>query len=181
MDRCNNPPKIGIIGAGFSGLGFAVQLRKQLNIDNFTIFDENQDVGGTWLVNTYPGCACDIPSHLYSYSFEPNPNWSKSYSGQEEIWEYLRNVAKKYDIYPNIKFHHRVTSTEWDEKVNKWHIKVLNIKSNKEETHIFDILISSIGGLRVPNYPPQFDAFEGPKMHSAEWEVEQVQYKSYPK
>ncbi|ODM93451.1 Baeyer-Villiger monooxygenase [Orchesella cincta] len=170
MDRCNNPPKIAIIGAGFSGLCSAIQLRKQLNLDSFTIFDENQDVGGTWLVNTYPGCACDVPSHLYSYSFEPNPYWSKTYSGQEEILEYLRNVAKKYEIYPNIKFQHRVTSTEWDDKISKWHVTVLDKTSDREETHVFDILISSIGGLRVPNYPQQFEAFEGSKMHSAVWD-----------
>jgi len=73
MDQWTNPPQICIIGAGFSGLCAAIQIRKQLKIETFTVFDENSDVGGTWLVNTYPGCACDVQSHLYSYSFEPNP------------------------------------------------------------------------------------------------------------
>ncbi|CAL8069130.1 unnamed protein product [Orchesella dallaii] len=166
-----NPNRsFSLLITSFSGVCVAVQLRKQLNIESYTVFDENRDVGGTWLVNTYPGCACDIPSHLYSYSFEPNPNWSKVYSGQEEIWEYLRNVAKKYDVYANIKFNHRVISAEWDEKIGKWLVKVLDKPNNKEEIYIFDILISSAGALRVPNYPQQFEAFEGPKMHSAVWD-----------
>ena len=86
-----------IIGTGFSGLGMAIQLRKE-GRDDIVILEKAHDVGGTWRDNSYPGCACDIPSHMYSFSFEQNPGWSRAYSPQPEIWRYLRNVADKYGL-----------------------------------------------------------------------------------
>ena len=93
---------IAIIGAGFSGLGLAVRLREQ-GVEDFVILERNADVGGTWWANTYPGCACDVPSHLYSFSFAPNPDWSRTYSPQPEIRAYLERVARERDLYRSIR------------------------------------------------------------------------------
>src|SRR5205809_1963351 len=86
-----------IVGSGFAGLGAAIRLMKE-GRDDFLVIERGSEVGGTWRDNTYPGAACDVPSHLYSYSFELNPNWSRSFSPQDEIQEYLRSVAAKYDV-----------------------------------------------------------------------------------
>ncbi len=89
-----------ILGTGFSGLGMAIRLKQQ-GYENFVLLEQASDIGGTWRDNTYPGCACDIPSHLYSFSFALNPNWSRAYSPQREIWDYLRRCAKHYGILPH--------------------------------------------------------------------------------
>lgn len=93
---------IAILGTGFSGLGMAIRLKQQGQND-FVVIEKAADTGGTWRDNTYPGCACDIPSHLYSFSFALNPRWSRTYSSQREIWEYLRGCAKCFGILPHIQ------------------------------------------------------------------------------
>ena len=93
---------IAIIGAGFSGLGTAIRLRAE-GFDDFVVLERHADVGGTWWANTYPGCACDVPSHLYSFSFAPNPDWTRTYSPQPEIRDYLRRCAERYDLYRSIR------------------------------------------------------------------------------
>ncbi len=134
-------PSVAIIGAGFSGLCAAIQLRLQLGLDSFTLLEANGDVGGTWLTNVYPGCACDVPSHLYSLSFEPNPRWSHAYSPQQEIYEYLREVAKKYDLYPKIMFGTRVEECVWNEACKNWSLKTVNVtEPSKVTTLQFDIM-----------------------------------------
>src|SRR5687767_5972965 len=94
---------IAVIGTGFSGLGMAIRL-KQEAINDFVVFEKENDVGGTWRDNTYPGCACDVESNLYSFSFAPNPNWSRLYSAQPEIWRYLKTCAKDFGIIPHVRF-----------------------------------------------------------------------------
>src|ERR1700716_252934 len=111
------PPRhvhVAIVGSGFAGLGMAIRL-KQAGIEDFVVLERAEDVGGTWRDNTYPGCACDVPSHLYSFSFAPNPNWSRSYSPQAEIWNYLRDCAQRYGILPHVRFGHEVLEAAWDE------------------------------------------------------------------
>src|SRR5213083_1759870 len=93
---------IAIVGAGFSGLGLAIRLRDE-GPDDFIVLDRGSDVGGTWHYNTYPGCACDVPSHLYSFSFAPNPDWSQTYSTQEEIRDYLRDCADRFGVRPHVR------------------------------------------------------------------------------
>ena len=110
---------IAIIGAGFSGLGLAVRLREQ-GVEDFVILERNADVGGTWWANTYPGCACDVPSHLYSFSFAPNPDWSRTYSPQPEIRAYLERVARERDLYRSIRFGTSVTGADWDDAAGRW-------------------------------------------------------------
>src|SRR5260370_36373728 len=103
-----------IVGAGFSGVCAGIQLRRA-GIHDFVILEKAESVGGTWRENTYPGAACDIPSHLYSFSFEPNPTWTRPYSPQKEIWDYLRNVADKYNVRRRTRFNAAVTSATWDD------------------------------------------------------------------
>src|ERR671916_393544 len=100
---------VAIIGSGFSGLGMAIRL-KQAGLNDFVVLERTAEVGGTWQANTYPGCACDVPSHLYSFSFAPNPEWSQTYSTQPEIWAYLRGVADRFGIRPHVRLDHTATS-----------------------------------------------------------------------
>src|SRR5687767_3823565 len=101
-----------IVGSGFSGIGMAVRL-KQAGRHDFMILERGDDLGGTWHFNTYPGCACDVPSHLYSFSFAPNPHWSQTYSPQAEIRAYLRGVADRFGVRPHVKLEHAVTGADW--------------------------------------------------------------------
>src|SRR5881392_1750486 len=94
--------RIGILGAGFGGLGMAIRL-KQVGIDDFVIWERDTEVGGTWWANTYPGCQCDIPSHLYSFSFAPNPDWTRTYPLQPELKRYLRECTERYGVRDHIR------------------------------------------------------------------------------
>ena len=106
--------RIAIVGTGFAGLGLAIQLQ-QAGIEDFVLIERAADVGGTWQANTYPGCQCDVPSHLYSFSFAPNPGWTRTYSRQPEIWRYLRDLADRHGLRPHIHFGHDLTEAVWDE------------------------------------------------------------------
>jgi cation diffusion facilitator CzcD-associated flavoprotein CzcO len=113
--------RIAIVGSGFAGLGAAIRLR-QAGIEDFVVFERGEAVGGTWNFNTYPGCQCDIPSHLYSFSFAPNPNWSRTYSKQPEIFEYLRRCSREHGIDAHVRLRCEVTSASWDEQAQLWRI-----------------------------------------------------------
>ena len=113
--------RIVIVGAGFSGLGMAIRL-KQSGVDDFVVFERDEEVGGTWWANTYPGCQCDIPSHLYSFSFAPNPEWTRTYPLQPEIREYLRACADRFGLRAHIRFRCPVQRAEWDEREGVWQI-----------------------------------------------------------
>ena len=106
--------RVAIIGAGFSGIGMAIRLLAD-GIDDFYVLERADDLGGTWRDNTYPGCQCDIPSALYSFSFAPNPEWSRLYPLQSEIRDYLHRVAHDHGVIPHIRFGHEVTGAAWDE------------------------------------------------------------------
>ena len=155
---------IAIIGSGFSGMGMAIRLLQEGKTD-FVVLERADDVGGTWQANRYPGCQCDIPSHLYSFSFALNPNWSRTYSKQQEIWDYMRRVAEDYGVMPYIRLNHEVTGAEWDEDQQHWRIET----SQGELTA--DILVAGPGGLSEPSIPsiPGLESFQGPAFHTAEW------------
>ncbi|WP_026360891.1 flavin-containing monooxygenase [Amycolatopsis nigrescens] len=155
-----------IVGTGFSGLGMAIQLRKEGRTD-FVILEKADDVGGTWRDNTYPGCACDIQSHMYSFSFEQNPDWSRSFSPQPEIWDYLRRVAEKYDIYSHVRFGQEMTGARWDADENRWHVAT---KGGDE--FVGQFLVAGVGALHLPQIPalPGIERFAGRSFHSAEWD-----------
>src|SRR4051794_29995703 len=114
--------KVAIVGTGFSGLGTAIRLRQE-GIEDFVVLERGSDVGGTWHWNTYPGCACDIPSHLYSFSFAPNPHWSQTYSRQPEIRDYLRRTADDFGVRPYIRFDTTVEGAEWNDDEKRWHLE----------------------------------------------------------
>ncbi|MEJ3744658.1 NAD(P)/FAD-dependent oxidoreductase [Actinomycetes bacterium KLBMP 9797] len=153
--------RIAIIGAGFGGLGAAIRLR-QRGYDDFVVLDRGADVGGTWRDNTYPGCACDVPSHMYSYSFRLNPSWSRSFSPQPEIWEYLRRCVADYDLERHLRLRTEVHSAAWD---GQWVIETSG------GTYRADVLISAAGPLCEPAMPklPGLEAFAGEVFHSARW------------
>ncbi|MEV4055390.1 NAD(P)/FAD-dependent oxidoreductase [Amycolatopsis sp. NPDC049688] len=154
-----------IVGTGFSGLGMAIQLRKE-GRDDFVVLEKAHDVGGTWRDNSYPGCACDIPSHMYSFSFEQNPGWSRAYSPQPEIWRYMREVADKHDLRRFIRFGQEMTGARWDAEENRWHIA-----TRGGDEFVADALVAGVGALHLPMIPelPGIERFQGPAYHSARW------------
>lgn len=157
--------RIIIIGAGFAGLGAAVKV-KEAGFAAITVLEQANDVGGTWLANTYPGCACDIQSNLYSFSFEPNPHWTRTYPRQPEILAYLQHVAHKYAIRPLIRFNTEVTEARWDDAANVW-----NVHTATGDIHTAEILINGTGPLSRPKNPDVvgLDRFQGTLFHSARW------------
>src|SRR5918999_4009456 len=106
---------IAIVGSGFTGLGMAIRL-KQTGMNDFVVLERADAVGATWQANTYPGCACDVPSHLYSFSFAPNPAWTRTYSSQPEIWAYLRRCADRFGVRPHVRLGCAVESATWLEQ-----------------------------------------------------------------
>jgi cation diffusion facilitator CzcD-associated flavoprotein CzcO len=155
---------IAILGAGFGGLGMAIRL-KQEGIDDFVIFERDTEVGGTWWANSYPGCQCDIPSHLYSYSFAPNPDWTRTYPLQEELRRYARATAERFDVVDHIRFGCEVGGAQWHEDSQQWRIET----SAGEFTA--DVLIAAPGFLSEPSIPPLpgLETFAGPVFHTARW------------
>jgi cation diffusion facilitator CzcD-associated flavoprotein CzcO len=156
---------IAIIGTGFGGLGMAIRL-KRVGFHNLTLFEKADDVGGCWRDNTYPGAACDVPSHLYSYSFAQNTEWSRRFAPQAEIHQYLRDTADKFGIVPHIRFNAEVTALEFVEATATWAITL-----EDGSAHVADVIITATGLLSRPLIPgiPGIDTFEGEQFHSATW------------
>lgn len=163
MDKKNHF-EVVILGSGFAGIGMAIRL-KQSGIDDFVIVERARDVGGVWRDNDYPGCACDVESHLYSFSFAPNPNWSRMFSPQKEIWEYLQNCSKRFDVYSKIRFDHKVVSLKWQSETSLW-----KIETSQGEFFARSV-ISATGALSEPKIPeiPGLEDFKGDKFHSSQW------------
>jgi cation diffusion facilitator CzcD-associated flavoprotein CzcO len=161
----NEHHRVAIIGTGFAGLGMAIRL-KQAGIEDFVVLERADDVGGTWRDNTYPGCQCDVPSHLYSFSFAPNPEWSRTFSRQEEIWDYLRECAERFGINPHVRFDHEVLEAAWDDESSRWCLQT----PHGELTA--DVVVSGTGALSEPSIPsvPGLEDFEGAAFHSARWD-----------
>ena len=155
-----------VIGTGFSGMGAAMKLR-DAGREDFIVLEKAHDVGGTWRDNTYPGCECDIPSHMYSFSYELNPEWSKSFSGQEEIWAYMRKVADEQGLRKYIRFGVEVTGAAWDDTRKRW-----TVHTTEGDDYDARVVIAGVGGLHIPNVPeiPGAESFAGPRFHSAEWD-----------
>jgi cation diffusion facilitator CzcD-associated flavoprotein CzcO len=154
-----------IIGTGFSGIGMGIALQKQ-GVD-FLILEKADDVGGTWRDNTYPGCACDVPSHLYSFSFEPKATWSKLFSPQPEILEYLKGVTDKYGLRRYIRFGSLVDRAHWDDRESRWHVF-----TQCGQEYVAQFVISGAGALHIPRLPDidGIDEFAGAAFHSAQWD-----------
>ena len=155
-----------IVGAGFSGLCMAIQLR-QAGMDSFLIIEKAEEIGGTWWYNRYPGCACDIPSHLYSFSFDRNPEWTRRYAEQPEILDYLRAAAQRHGVALRIRLKTPLREAAWDEQQGVWHAITgdgVRIAAR--------VLVSGMGALHVPRYPELngLERFRGPAFHSANWD-----------
>ena len=161
-----------IIGAGMSGLGLAVQLIRNYGYRDFQIVEKVADVGGTWLVNTYPGCGCDVASHFYSYSFELNPDWSQKFSMRSEIQAYFRGVAEKYDIVRHVTFNTTVERAEWNDGGQFWETTLRDQRTKETFTKRSRILVSGVGNLSVPRdcEIPGADKYQGSLFHSALWD-----------
>lgn len=158
-------PKVLIIGAGASGIGLAIQL-KRAGLQSFTLLEKSDDLGGVWLENTYPGAACDVPSHLYSYSFALKKDWSRKYARQPEIHQYFRDCAERFGLVEHIQFGATVIRAEFDESESVWRVLTADGKS-----HVANILVNAIGQLNRPHLPsiPGIDSFNGTTFHSARW------------
>ncbi len=161
-----NGPSVGIIGAGPGGLALGIFLRRA-GFRDFTIFDREDGVGGTWRINTYPGLACDVKSHLYSYSFDLNPHWSRLWSGQPEILEYFEQCAQRYRLAPNLRLNTEIVSARWDPDGRSW-----CLKTGSGEQHRFDVVVSAVGLFTQPVMPNliEEEPFTGTVMHSARWD-----------
>ena len=161
--------RIAIVGSGFAGLGMAIRLQ-QMGITSFTIYEAADDIGGTWRDNTYPGATCDVPSHLYSFSFEPNPAWSRVFAGQTEILGYLKHCARKYGVERYVRCNARVAAARFDEASQLWRIDI--IANGSRETVDADVVIAANGALSRPATPgiPGLERFEGKLFHSARWD-----------
>lgn len=157
--------RIVIIGGGFSGIGMAVRLRQQ-GITDFVILERASAIGGTWRDNSYPGCACDVQSVLYSFSFAPNPDWSRTYSQQPEIWAYLQRCVRDFDVGRHIVFDANVTSAAWDDDAQQWTV------TTTEQRWLADVVVMASGPLSDPVMPSidGLELFAGTTFHSSRWD-----------
>jgi cation diffusion facilitator CzcD-associated flavoprotein CzcO len=156
--------RVAVIGSGFSGLGTAIRLMQQ-GIDDFLVFERADEVGGTWRDNTYPGCACDVMSHLYSFSFAPNPRWRSTFGKQQELFDYLRDCADQFGVRSRIRFRHELTEARWDDLLKRWRI------STTGGDYTAQVLVTGTGYLSEPAIPdiPGLAGFQGEVFHSARW------------
>jgi cation diffusion facilitator CzcD-associated flavoprotein CzcO len=157
--------RVAVIGSGFGGLGAAVRLRRE-GITDFVILERADAVGGTWRDNSYPGCACDVPSHLYSFSFAPNPDWPRAFSGQQHIRAYLERVTDVFGLRPHLRFGAEVKQARWDAAARRWEVTT----AAGELTA--DVLVSATGPLSDPKIPdiPGIEDFPGRVFHSSRWD-----------
>lgn len=159
-------PSVLIIGTGFGGLGMAIQLKKA-GIESFVMLEKGTAVGGTWRDNTYPGAACDVQSHFYSFSFEPKHDWSRKFGLQPEILGYMQHCVEKYGLAGHIHFEKEVASAAFDDTTNSW-----TVTTTTGDTYRSEIVITATGQLNQPACPdiPGMEAFTGKMFHSARWD-----------
>jgi cation diffusion facilitator CzcD-associated flavoprotein CzcO len=157
--------RVAIIGAGFAGIGMAIKLQ-QANAGPYLVFERAGRIGGTWRENHYPGCCCDVPSHVYSYSFDLNKGWSRGFAPQWEILSYLEQTAGHHNVIPHIRCNHEVVQATWDEAAHRW------IIDTSQGVFTADILVNAGGALSDPKAPeiPGIEGFTGKMFHSAQWD-----------
>lgn len=168
MSETASTHRVVIVGTGFAGVAAAIRLR-QAGITDFVILEKSDRTGGTWRDNTYPGCACDVPSYLYSYSFEQNPDWSRMFAPQPEIRDYLRHCIDKYGLAGHIRFGQEMTSAVFDDPSATWEILTAQGDSYRARA-----VVAGLGPLHIPRYPDieGLDSFRGTTFHSAQWDHE---------
>jgi len=158
---------VAIAGSGFGGLGTAIRLA-QAGFHDYLVFERANDVGGVWRDNTYPGCACDVESHLYSFSFARNPSWTRSFSPAKEIHAYLRGCALRFGVLPKVRFDHEITAATWDDDAQRWRLETAH------GVFTANVLVGAVGALSDPSIPalPGLETFAGTTFHSARWNHE---------
>jgi cyclohexanone monooxygenase len=157
--------QVVVVGAGFSGIGAAIRLRRE-GVRDVLVLEKAAQLGGVWRENTYPGCACDVPSSLYSYSFAPNPDWSRVFAGQREIHDYLRATARRHGLDEVLRCGVRVTSARWDGSAGRWRMETT------DGAYSAEVLVLATGPWHLPRRPdlPGLDEFAGPVFHTAQWD-----------
>ncbi|KAL5363724.1 hypothetical protein BJX96DRAFT_187225 [Aspergillus floccosus] len=178
MERLSRPIhserqiRILCIGAGASGLLFAYKLQRSFSNYSLTIYEKNSEVAGTWWENKYPGCACDVPSHNYTWSFEPKTNWSATYASSKEIFNYFDNFSRKYGLRRYCQLNHQVVHATWDLAKNIYKVRVRDLKTEQEFDDTCDILINAGGVLNSWKWPeiPGLDQYNGTIVHTANWD-----------
>jgi cation diffusion facilitator CzcD-associated flavoprotein CzcO len=158
-------PSVAIVGGGFGGIGAAVMLKRE-GYEDVTVFERGERIGGVWNFNTYPGLACDVPSHLYEFSFAPNPLWSRRYSPGPEIQAYIEEVARRHGLLDRVRLQTEVERATFDEALRRWRLETSG------GSHEVGVLIAACGQLSTPSIPaiPGIDDFEGPAFHTARWD-----------
>ncbi len=166
QSRSRRAPSVVIVGAGFGGIAAAIELRRH-GIEQITIVDRAPELGGTWFYNSYPGAACDVPSHLYSFSFAQRRDWTRLCSPQSEIHDYLRAVAREHDVERHVQLGKTVTGCDWDEASARW-----RVETDDGARCDADVLVLATGQLHQPAHPPIAGAetFAGHSFHSARWD-----------
>jgi cation diffusion facilitator CzcD-associated flavoprotein CzcO/acetyl esterase/lipase len=169
MDASGNgrpTPRVLIVGGGFGGIGLGMSLKRE-GIDSFTILEKAEGIGGVWRDNTYPGAACDVPSHLYSYSFEPNPDWTRRYSPQREILDYLESCVARYGLEPHLRFGVEIARADFEEATGTW-----RVTTTEGEEIEADVLVTATGQLSLPATTriAGTERFGGPIFHTARWD-----------
>ena len=156
--------QVAIAGSGFGGLGAAIRLG-EAGFSDYLVFEKSAELGGVWRDNTYPGCACDVESHLYSFSFARNPSWSRAFSPASEIKAYLYACAERFGVLPNLRFDHEILNAAWDDDAQLWRL------DTKHGPFTADVLVGAVGALSAPAIPqlPGLDTFAGTTFHSARW------------
>ena len=170
--RRGRPPKVAIIGAGFGGLGAAVALRRA-GVDDLVIIEGDDGVGGTWRRNTYPGAACDVQSHLYSFSFALNKSWSRTYARQPEILAYLESVADDFDLRRHLILRTHARSARWNEDTAQWELQLRQANSDVTTTLRADVVVSAVGLFAESKLPDieGLSGYRGRLMHTSAWDA----------
>ncbi|KAK4944410.1 hypothetical protein LTR66_014502, partial [Elasticomyces elasticus] len=163
-----------IIGAGLSGINMACQLQRQLCVSDYVIYDRARELGGAWAANKYPGCSVDIPGALYSLSWFANPKFTSLFPSQKEILSYIQCVARTNNVTERVELQIEWKGAQWVESSGTWHVSLRNLRTGEEFRHEAKVLVSAVGGYTNPKFPilPGLDTFEGPVVHTAEWNKE---------
>ncbi|TFK71445.1 FAD/NAD(P)-binding domain-containing protein [Pluteus cervinus] len=166
--------RIICLGAGASGLLFAYKLQRSFSNFDLTLFEKNPDIAGTWYENKYPGCACDVPAHTYTWSFEPKADWSSVYAKAQEIRAHFNHFADKHNLRPYVKLNHEIVRAKWGEIQGTWEVEVLDRTTQSRSLHVCDILINAGGVLNSWKWPeiPGLKEFKGTLLHTAAWDTE---------
>ncbi len=141
------PIRVIYIGAGISGIAFAYKAN-QIEGLSYTIYEKNDDVGGTWLESRYPGVSCDVPAHGYTFTWRANPDWSRFYASGKEIWQWYKKLAGEYGVYERTKFKHKVVAAQWDEAAQLWRVEVENLDTGERFEDVAEVLINGGGPLK---------------------------------